>query len=104
MGRTFRKIESKMDLEEVKETLRDIGNVLSAKTKSVDCFLFGSILKEKFPNDVDLLIVYNDESQLRTVKAQFEAMSLKYPLHFIYLTFLEEEEFDFIKQQAAELV
>jgi hypothetical protein len=93
-----------MDLKKINKTLLEIGNSLSRKTESVDCFLFGSILTEKFPNDIDILILYRHESQLKAIKSELEEMSVTYPLHVIYLTFLEEKEFDFVTQQKAKLI
>lgn len=105
MERTFRKIECKMGLKEIKQDLKIIGDRLISSPNGMDCYLFGSILKTpKTANDIDVLIVYENKEQLNILKQEFKSIAINYPLHVNYFTFLEEKELDFIKQQNAEII
>ena len=105
MGWTLRPIELRMELEIIKSELQKIGDSLVLKTRSVECYLFGSLLKDpKKANDVDVLIVYENQNHLQTIKQEFKLLAQKYPLHISYFTFSEEKEFNFIDEQKAEKI
>ncbi|WP_433630185.1 hypothetical protein [Chryseobacterium cucumeris] len=94
-----------MDIKLIKKELNEIKNVLLHNTIMVECYLFGSILKEpKFANDLDILIIYKNIDHVKYIKESFSSFSAIYPLHLIFFSYSEEKEFNFIKQQNAEIV
>lgn len=68
-------------------------------------FIFGSALSVgSGVCDLDLLIIYNDETDLTLVKRSFESVSKLIPLHVTYMHETEEAEFSFIQYQKAKPV
>lgn len=91
-----------MDLESIIEDFNILKTNLALKVKSVDCFLFGSALRNiKQANDVDILVLYEDSSHVPIIREELRKLEGYYPLHVTYFTFEEEREFDFVKQQGA---
>jgi predicted nucleotidyltransferase len=94
-----------MELEPIIQELLVIGNRLLQKVNLVDCYLFGSILVEpKLANDIDILIIYDNESQIKIIKEEFEYLSKEFPLHMNYFTPTEEKELNFIAGQNAKKI
>jgi predicted nucleotidyltransferase len=91
-----------MGLEEIKLELNKIGEDLGKTASRIECYLFGSLLlSDKSTNDVDILILYENQSHVRTVKEHFKFLSTIYPLHICYFTFAEEKQFNFVEEQKA---
>gem|GEM_PF-1742594 len=68
----------------------------------VDLYLFGSIISHhNHVNDVDLLVVYEKESDLPVVKNVLHRIGWKMPLDITYMNREEERELDFVKRQGA---
>ena len=66
----------------------------------VDVFVFGSILKRKTPHsDIDILVLYHTEQDLKQVRTLFKELNLDLPLDVIFLCLEEEAELDFINSQ-----
>lgn len=101
MGRIIGTNKSKMGLEEIITELQSIEKQISIFNSEIECYLFGSVLKSKFFNDVDVLIIYKNRNHIIPLKKMLVELSKKYPLHIIYLTHPEEKEFNFIKEQSA---
>ena len=92
-----------MELEEIKQEISIIGENLNSKIKNIDCLIFGSMLKNtKTANDIDLLIIYNNETEIQIIKNEFKSLGKVYPLHLNYFTHSEEKELNFIEEQQAE--
>lgn len=105
MGRINGETELKMELESIKQELIIISNNLCQKVSEVDCYLFGSILvNPRFANDIDILIIYESEIQIRILKKEFKPLSKEYPLHMNYFTHKEEKELNFISEQNAKKI
>ena len=105
MGRTFRKIESEMELEKVKIELNKIGSRLALETNNVECYLFGSILTSpKQANDIDVLILYDNGKQIQDIKREFNEIEHTHPIHMNYFTFEEDDELNFSSRQRAEII
>jgi hypothetical protein len=94
-----------MEMDTIKTEIQTIGESLFSKTKTIECYVFGSILTNpKKAMDIDILIIYENQVQLEIIKQEFKLMAKKYPLHINYFTFSEEREFNFIEQQGAQKV
>jgi predicted nucleotidyltransferase len=61
-------------------------------------YLFGSILKNKHYNDVDILIIYSDFEELKKVKESINRIFYDKLPHLTCLTLNEELELNFIKK------
>lgn len=105
MGRITRKIESQMELEKIRNDIKQIGQNISIKTNGVEGYLFGSILAKWYDaNDIDVLIVYNDEEQISIIKQEFKPLESILPLHMNYFTYTEEAELNFVTVVKAEQI
>lgn len=74
--------------------------LLSLKNKipdDVEMYLFGSFLRTKQWNDIDLLFLYSDIESPAVVRETINKRYSKYPLHLIFMTKTEELELSFIK-------
>lgn len=94
-----------MELGVVKNELLEIKTALAFTINAVECYLFGSILRSSLTaNDIDILIVYQEPEHLKTIKQSFTSLETCYPLHLTYLTYSEEQEFNFVVEQKAEKI
>lgn len=94
-----------MEIELIKKELKEIKSILIHNVTMVECYLFGSILKTpRLANDIDILIIYQNINYVKDIKKSFSSFSSMYPLHLIFLTYAEEKEFNFIKQQNAKIM
>ena len=94
-----------MELEEIRWEILCIGENLKSKISKVDCLIFGSILKNsRNANDIDLLIIYNDETEIQIIRKEFNSLEKFFPLHLNYFTHSEEKELNFIEEQKAEYI
>jgi len=87
-----------MEKELLIEKLQKIGTNFQ---ENIECYLFGSALYRNFPNDFDILILYNETELLTNVKSELKSIEIFPPLHLNYFTFKEEMELNFIEQQNA---
>ena len=90
-----------MGLEEITIELQNLGKQIENYSSEIECYLFGSILNSKFFNDIDILIIYKNRNQITHLKKLLAELSKTYPLHILYLTKDEENQFNFIKEQGA---
>lgn len=73
--------------------------ILSHKAR---IYVFGSILRKTSAiSDVDIAVVLKPSIDPRSIKASLEAVGRYYPLDVIYMTDVEEEEFEFLTGQQA---
>ena len=63
---------------------------------SIDAYIFGSVLHNNFPSDIDILIIYSIPDELSVIKNQLFKISIEYPLDIYYMTPEEASELDFI--------
>lgn len=63
---------------------------------SIDVYIFGSVLHNNFPSDIDILVIYSVPDELSLIKSQLFQLSLEYPLDIYYMTTEEASELDFI--------
>ncbi|OEE57652.1 hypothetical protein [Vibrio splendidus] len=75
--------------------------VLQQQGLSVEVYIFGSALYERFPNDIDILVIYSTSDELLFIKSQLFQISLDYPLDIYYMTLDEVNELDFINTTKA---
>lgn len=105
MGRIDGQTQFKMEIDYIKQELVVIGNMLSPKIKKVDCYLFGSILRNPvLANDIDILIIYENENQIDIIKKAFRDLLINFPVHMSYFTHEEVKELNFIRQQNAKKI
>ena len=76
---------------------KEILDSISKFNNPENIYIFGSFIhnKKKF-NDIDILILYESELELLSIKGEIENISICYPLDVYYMTFEEEKELDFI--------
>ena len=89
---------------DMKRELTDILDRLSRSDNEcghVEVFLFGSTRRGTAPHsDVDLLVVYHDQQEIRLVRNMLDKLDFEFPLDVIYMSAYEERELDFIGTQA----
>jgi hypothetical protein len=91
-----------MDLEEVKSKLKVAAQSLSADVLGAQWYVFGSVTEQaNLPADVDLLVVYQEDSDVQKLRKGLERYSLILPLHVLFLREDEEEELRFVSDQHA---
>ena len=93
-----------MEIETVIQELKGIGAILNNKSNKLKCYLFGSALISNYPNDLDILVLYDSVAELEDFKAKINSVEKVFPLHLIYFTYSEEKELNFIKNQNAEQI
>ncbi|XHY23397.1 hypothetical protein ViNHUV68_41980 [Vibrio sp. NH-UV-68] len=99
MGRTFRSVKSSVvDLHPFFLSLK---KALRQQSLSIDVYIFGSALYERFPNDIDILVIYTCYDELLLIKSILFPISLEYPLDVYYMTSEEASELDFINTTKA---
>lgn len=75
---------------------------LATNVPGAEWYLFGSVARhEKLPTDVDLLIVYQRDSDVRELRKGLESLSRSLPLHLLFLRRDEENELQFVAEQRA---
>jgi len=76
---------------------KEILDSISKFNNTENIYIFGSFIhnNKKF-NDIDILILYESELELLSIKGEIENFSICYPLDVYYMTFKEEKELDFI--------
>src|SRR6478736_726871 len=91
-----------MELEEIASKLRSEAQALATDVPGAKWYLFGSVARRaKLPIDVDLLIVYQNDSDVRELRKGLEPLSGSLPLHLLFLREDEENELQFIAEQRA---
>lgn len=88
-----------MILNDLKSELYIIKNKLEEININVHFYIFGSLLRTQNPNDIDLLVLYKIHKDISIIKKYLYRLANNYPLHCLFLTFDEEIEFNFIKEQ-----
>lgn len=65
-------------------------------------YIFGSTSKGVAnPNDIDLLVIYESDEDIRNFRLESEQLDLLFPLHLIAMTTAEESHYRFIHRSAA---
>ena len=83
----------------------DVAGKINDEGILLNWYLFGSFLRD--PNkarDIDILIIYKNESHPRIVREALSDIGLQFPLDLIFMTEEEESQFDFIRSQRAEII
>ena len=84
-------------LEEIKSLVLTLDYKIASRI-----YLFGSSLNNKsFANDIDILIIYEDEIELREAKNVLYPLQYKYPLDLLFAHSDEEKELELIKAMDA---
>ncbi len=104
VARVNERFKPNMEIENVIQELKAIGVLLATNSNAFSCYIFGSALTVNYPNDIDILVLYDNIKQLENFKEYVKTVSKIYPIHLIYLTFAEEKELNFIQEQNAEQV
>lgn len=93
-----------MEIETIIQELKEIGALINLKHNTLNCYLFGSVLTSNHPNDIDILVLYDNLRQLEGFKEKIKPLKKVFPLHLNYFTFSEEKELNFVKNQNAEQI
>jgi predicted nucleotidyltransferase len=94
-----------MELKEIASKLQHEARTLSRQAPGAEWYLFGSIIRhEPLPSDVDLLIVYKNDSDARVLRRGLEHLSRFFPLHLLLLRKDEESELNFVNEQKASCI
>lgn len=64
-------------------------------------YIFGSYLNSESWNDVDVLIVYKDTSEILKIENRICEVLTTGPFHFTLLTISEEQQLDFVSIHGA---
>jgi len=68
-------------------------------TKGIKIYAFGSAIRsDKQPNDIDILIIYVEDTQPKVIRRLLDNMG-NMPLHLIFMFPQEELETNFIRAQ-----
>ncbi len=74
---------------------------------SIQLYLFGSARFSKTPNDLDILLIYSDNSRITKV-LELKKVLVSYlqklngiEIHMVLMTVQENEEIDFLKKEGA---
>ena len=74
---------------------------------SIQLYLFGSARISKTPNDLDILLIYSDNSRV-TKALEFKKVLVSYlqelngiEIHMVLMTIQENEEINFLKKEGA---
>jgi len=71
---------------------------LLKEVANIEVYLFGSLLTKVKPScDIDLLIIYKENHQPKTIRKILHEVMYELPLDLIFLTNEEEKELDFIR-------
>ena len=70
-------------------------------TTTCEIYLFGSVLHRNNYKDIDILIVYETNDNLKLLKHLIEGKLPHAILHFTCLTFQEQQELNFIREYQA---
>lgn len=93
-----------MEIDTIIKELQGIGIKLNTNNNKLECYLFGSAINTNYPNDIDILLLYSDITQLTNFKSKIKSLEKKYPLHLSYFTYYEEAELNFIINQNAKKI
>ena len=91
-----------MDLKFISTLIQEKANDLNCIISGLKWYIFGSLLNNKiYFNDIDILVIYENENDPVFIKSYLQDLNLSLPLHFVFMTIEEENEFQFIKMQKA---
>ena len=91
-----------MDLKAITLALIQKAMALENHAPGAEWFLFGSITRGvRLPNDLDLLIIYKNDSDAGALRQGLESFAQSLPLHLLLLRRDEEKELEFVKGQKA---
>ena len=86
-----------MTRSELLERLRAEAERVVRTVPNVRMFVFGSLLRtESWPADVDVLVVYESDSDVTLVRALLEPLNGEMPLHVLFLNRSEEAQLQFV--------
>lgn len=90
-----------MDVEAALSQLEHVAESVAKDGKTTRWYVFGSGVHRKAsaPNDLDILVIYDDLAVATSLRKTLGTLPL--PLHVLFLTEAEEREFDFIELQRA---
>jgi predicted nucleotidyltransferase len=91
-----------MDLEKIITDLKGVACSLGSHVAASQWYVFGSTTRhKKLPADIDVLIVYEKDSDVQKLRLGLEALGRRFPLHVLFLRADEERELKFVAEQAA---
>jgi predicted nucleotidyltransferase len=92
-----------MDLKKVTADLREIAG--SSHSPTASWYLFGSLAKQaELPGDIDLLIIYKNDSDAIALRELLAEYGRRNPLHLMLLRDDEEKELHFVESEQAVLI
>lgn len=62
----------------------------------LEVWLFGSALRSDRPNDIDVLVLYQDRADVRVLRQADVWDECEPPVHLIAMTAAEERHYDFV--------
>jgi predicted nucleotidyltransferase len=94
-----------MQLDGVRSALQEVAREVAVLTPSSRWYLFGSVTRgKKVPSDVDLLIVYEQQSDPVCIRIALSDLMLSMPIHILFMHQEEERELDGVATQRAVLI
>jgi predicted nucleotidyltransferase len=95
-----------MTPDRIEARITDLAERLGQLSYATEWYLFGSALEKKDPQDIDLLIVYDQEvtAQALLLREALDDLPQWPPLDLVVLSRKEEAEVSFIAKERARLV
>lgn len=73
---------------------------VSKLVQDAEWYLFGSLLQTpKQAVDIDILILYRSDDTAEMIRDELREMTLRFPIHLLFLSEHEEAELDFIDSE-----
>lgn len=94
-----------MKLDLVRTELQAVAGDLENQMPDVRWYLFGSVADgNAAPGDVDLLIVYQHETEPALIRKALSELMASMPIHLLFMDEGEERELDGVATQKAVLI
>ena len=73
---------------------------VSKLIRDAEWYLFGSLLREPLQAiDIDILILYRSDDTAETIRSELREVTLRFPIHLLFLSECEEAELHFIDSE-----
>lgn len=73
---------------------------VSKLVQDAEWYLFGSLLHTPHQAiDIDILIIYRSDDTAEMIRGELGEVTLRFPVHLLFLSEHEEDELDFIDSQ-----
>lgn len=73
---------------------------VSVLVPSVKWYIFGSLLRRpRQAADIDILVIYRSDDAAETIRRELREISIRFPIHLLFLSECEEVELQFVESQ-----